>query len=196
MHFLGRNTGERATSKCAHGLVRVLHSYSSRALHVLPYMPQDPPDWAFALAGCSTIVLLTCTCVAYSQYDRMREAAKRQQSDMHQLLCQINDQLFAALTGVMCQADPDLSAVIQVDGWKGPSESSAAHANIYYYVLPNLTPVMAPPSVPITERRDLLKRNVSHWEDTVQASELARSKQLHCRLQRACARRERLDAVR
>lgn len=119
------------------------------------------------------------------QYEVTQDAAKRQQSDVQKLLCQLSDALFTAVLGVMRRADSEQS-----------TEIFAEQKNVYFYLFPTFSPVMPPPSVPAAERRDLLRATLVQLEETVQ--EITRNRKAHLmeRFNCATARRERLDSVR
>lgn len=122
----------------------------------------------------------------------MHSALKRQQSDVHQLSCQITDQLFAGLFELAPLNDKSggfATADEALDGLISPR-------NIYFRVFSTFTPVMAPPSLPASERREVLKTTVNQWDETVKALCKSRSTQLKNGLLRAKTRHERLDSVR
>ena len=110
---------------------------------------------------------------------------------MHRLLCQITDQLFSTLVGPVGKFESDPSIGDEITA----ITDSIMHEDAYASVLFTISPLMAPPSVPLNERRDLLKSSFTQWEEAVQATSHARAVYLRVSLQQARSRRQRLDSV-
>lgn len=123
----------------------------------------------------------------------MNDAATRQQSEAHQLLCQINDELFSALVGVVHRPDP--TSAMRIAAAESDGERLLAQENFYFYMFTTLSPVMPPPSVTTAERRGVLRTTIAQREETVQALMQERIKELNDGLRRSSSRRERLVSV-
>lgn len=120
-----------------------------------------------------------------------RDVSRRQHLDMHRLLSQITDKLFSSLIGAMRNIKPTSSLAGEIPAVTHSMTQEGAYAS----VLITISPMMAPPSVSLSERRDLLKASFIQWDETIQAANQDRATYLKDSLQQAQSRRQRLDSV-
>ncbi|KAL8427177.1 hypothetical protein Efla_006804 [Eimeria flavescens] len=117
--------------------------------------------------------------------------AARPQQDVHQLSCQINDELFSALLGVAFKSEKSKNL-------QNPSEMEESFAfdkNFYLAIFTRLSPIMAPASVALVERTELLKKTFQDWGETAKALHHDRTVLLSSRFDHARARQERLHSA-
>ncbi|OEH77833.1 hypothetical protein cyc_01966 [Cyclospora cayetanensis] len=133
-------------------------------------------------------------CVLWTerQYIAKRNAVNRQHSEMHLLTCQISDQQFFVLLNKLRQKWSDeVSTIDFADNLT--AKRSKEQENAFCYMLARLSPVIAPPLVPIHERQALLESSIAQWAEFVHALVNTWSKQLEDSLLQTSTRREKLQ---